>query len=290
MTTIETPVALTDGTKISWAHYTWNPWWGCARVSPACQSCYAETFSHRLGKNLWGKTADRQPASDSYWTKPLKWNRLAERDGVRRQVFCASMADVFEARDDLDVPRARLWDLIEQTPHLDWMLLTKRAEHIARLLPARWTTGGIPRNVWPGVTAEDQQRLDERLPYLLDVPAPVRFISYEPAVGPLDLDPTGLGLVICGGESGHKARPMHPDWARAVRDRCGEAGVAFHFKQWGQWAPVEQVPDAAMTRLARAVAWPDEQAMVPVGLKAAGRVLDGRVWDQMPAWADGSAA
>lgn len=285
----ETPVVLSGGTKIEWAHFTFNPWWGCARVSAACNNCYAETWSHRLGKDLWGKHATRQIASDSYWRQPLTWNRRAERAGVRYRVFCASMADVFESRSDLDAPRARLWELIEQTPHLDWMLLTKRPENIERLAPERWRgRGAWPAHAWPGTTTEDQDTFNERAPRLLDVDASVRFISYEPAMGPLDIDGCGdiagewLDLVIAGGETGHGARPAHPDWFRSVRDQCQRAGVAFHFKQWGDWAPAEQVPDAPMPRLARAVAWPDEQAMVPVGKKAAGRVLDGRTWDEMP--------
>jgi protein gp37 len=191
------------------------------------------------------------------------------------------------AAADLDEHRARLWDLIEQTPHLDWMLLTKRPENMARMAPARWGDRW-PDNIWAGCTAEDQQAFNERVRHLVAFSAAVRFISYEPALGPLDLDGAAgidaedLDLVICGGESGHGARPMHPDWARAVRDQCQRAGVAFHFKQWGEWAPAEHVPDASMSRLARASAWPDEQAMVPVGTKAAGRVLDGCTWDEMP--------
>jgi protein gp37 len=284
MTATETPVVLSGGTKIEWAHFTFNPWWGCARVSPACQHCYAEALAKRYGHGVWGKTAGRRFFGDDHWAEPLKWNRKAERAGVRYRVFCASMADVFEDRLDLESDRWRLWQLIEATPHLDWMLLTKRPENITWMVPVTWAVDW-PANCWAGATAENQEWARLRLPHLLKVPAGVRFVSYEPALGPLDLSPIevlGLHLLIAGGESGHGARPAHPDWFRQARYLCQTAGLAFHFKQWGDWAPAEQVPDAPMSRLARAVAWPDEQAMVPVGKKAAGRLLDGRTWDEMP--------
>lgn len=226
-----------------------NPWWGCSRVSPACQHCYAETFAHRYGHDIWGKDSDRRFFGDKHWNEPLRWNRKAEADGVRRRVFCASMADVFEARADLDEHRARLWELIAETPWLDWLLLTKRPASVHALAPARWfvepgnllceacggsaslplgTTcneheprmTGWPANVWIGSTVEDQQRADERLPLLRSIPARIRFLSCEPLLGPLDLDLTGISWVIVGGESGPGARPMHPDWVRDLRDRC----------------------------------------------------------------------
>lgn len=226
-----------------------NPWWGCSRVSPACQHCYAETFAHRYGHDIWGKDSDRRFFGDKHWNEPLRWNRKAEADGVRRRVFCASMADVFEARADLDEHRARLWELIAATPWLDWLLLTKRPASVHALAPARWfvepgnllceacggsaslplgTTcneheprmTGWPDNVWIGTTVEDQQRADERLPLLRSIPARIRFLSCEPLLGPLDLDLTGISWVIVGGESGPGARPMDPQWVRDLRDRC----------------------------------------------------------------------
>ena len=114
--------------KIEWTHHTFNPWWGCTRVSAACVHCYAETWSKRLGKKLWGPKAPRRFLSDAYWMEPIKWNREAKQQGHRARVFCASMADVFEARSDLNASRERLWKLIEETPQLDWLLLTKRPE------------------------------------------------------------------------------------------------------------------------------------------------------------------
>src|SRR5262245_52074261 len=170
---------------IEWTHHTFNPWWGCMKVSPGCEHCYAETFSIRVGKKVWGPKADRRFFGDAHWAEPLKWNAVAARAGERHRVFCASMADVFEDRRELDGHRARLWRLIAATPHLDWLLLTKRPENLARMLP--WYSHWENRvafepdepwpNVWLGTTVEDQQRADERIPHLLRSPAAVRFLS-----------------------------------------------------------------------------------------------------------------
>ena len=295
-----------------------NPWWGCSRVSPACQHCYAETFAHRYGHDIWGKDSDRRFFGDKHWNEPLRWNRKAEADGVRRRVFCASMADVFEARADLDEPRARLWELIAETPWLDWLLLTKRPASVHALAPARWfvepgnllceacsgsaslplgTTcneheprmTGWPANVWIGTTVEDQQRADERLPLLRSIPARIRFLSCEPLLGPLDLDLTGISWVIVGGESGPGARPMDPEWVRTLREQCvsantrgteRDASPAFLFKQWGDWAD-EGHPLAALEGRPHHV-FESGEHVYRVGKKVAGRVLDGRTWDEVP--------
>jgi protein gp37 len=242
-----------DVTKISWADATFNPWWGCIEVSPACDNCYARTFAKRVGQNVWGPagSSDRRFFADKHWAEPLKWNTAAEKAGVRTRVFCASMADVFEQNAILDEHRLRLWALIEVTPHLDWMLLTKRPQNIKAMVPPAWLV--TPRdNVWYGTTVENQHYADLRVPILLDVPATVRFLSMEPLLGPVDLerfvvlyDANGepwtsrgdLHWIITGGESGPHARPTHPAWLRGLRDQCQEAGVAFHFKQWGAWTP-----------------------------------------------------
>lgn len=290
-----------ESTAIEWADHTFNPWIGCQRVSPACQHCYAETLNRRWGGGNWGANADRRITSEANWRLPVRWDRAAERDGVRRRVFCASMADVFEDRPDLEEPRARLWDLIAATPHLDWLLLTKRPENVRGMVPRRWAFGvrtineegstvepcEWPVNVWVGTTVEDQKRADERVPHLLDVPAPVRFLSCEPLLGPVDLSAwlDRLGWVIAGGESGHGSRPSHPDWFRSLRDQCQQAGVPFFFKQWGEWGPaIDHLDTAPGTTLARAVSWngPEGEAVAPVGKKAAGRLLDGRTWDEVP--------
>lgn len=241
---------------ITWCDYTWNLVWGCQRISPACESCYAEAFARRLGKHLWGPSATRQTMSASYWDQPVKWNRRAEKEGVRRKVFCSSMADVFEDHPTVEQERSKLWPLIKATPWLDWLLLTKRASRIAECLPEDWGEG-YP-NVWLGVTCENQEWADKRIPYLLDVPAVIRFLSCEPLLGPLDLSEylqneyyvaqadlqhrfddgsrfeTVIHQVIVGGESSFKARPMDTDWARAILMDCRHANTAFFMKQMSQ--------------------------------------------------------
>ncbi len=241
--------------KIAWTDATFNPWWGCTRVSPGCEHCYAEqlaTVRRRLP--VWGVDADRKAMSAAYWRAPVKWDRDAARDGVRRRVFCASMADVFEILPDRNVAgwkvqgeaRSRLWDLIAATPNLDWLLLTKRPENIDRLAP--WDGSGSriesivtrppwPTNVWLGVTAEDRRRAAERLPILLDIPARVRFVSHEPGLEAVDFRPWlsgGVHWVITGGESGPGARPYSIDWARHVVNTCRMFGAAPFVKQLGR--------------------------------------------------------
>jgi len=262
--------------KIEWTHHTFNPWWGCVKLSPACKNCYAETWARRVGAPVWGARAPRRFFTDNHWCAPLKWNREAEQDGVRRRVFCASMADVFEDRRDLDEWRNRLWRLIEATPQLDWLLLTKRPERVAAL--ANWRDGLWPGHVWLGTTVETQIWAGKRLPALAAVPAAVRFVSCEPLLGPLNLTPwlgTDVQWVIAGGESGPHSRPSNPAWFRSLRDQCLDAQTAFHFKQWGNWSPAEAAASASRTL--------SGQAMVRLDKRTAGRVLDGQTWDQLPA-------
>lgn len=251
------------------------------RVSPACAHCYAETWAHRLGADLWGRDADRRFFNDDHWRHPLRWNAEAARTGVRRRVFCASMADVFEARSELNQWRARLWPLIDQTPWLDWLLLTKRPQNIRRMAP--WNREW-PSNIWLGTTAENQKYAERRIPLLMDVPARIHFISAEPLLGALSIRKwKGIDWVIAGGESGHGARPTDPNWIRSLRDECRLAGIAFHFKQWGHWAP--ELPHGATPRQRLELA---SEASTPttlygLGKAIAGRLLDGRTWDQFPA-------
>lgn len=225
---------------IAWTDATFNPWWGCARVSPGCENCYAEELATTRRKlNVWGVDAERKPMSEAYWREPLKWNRKAEAEGVRRRVFCASMADVFErppvrntqANDVQTSARGRLWLLIATTPWLDWLLLTKRPENVASLVP--WVNW--PANVWLGVTAEDQRRADERVPILLSIPARVRFVSHEPAIEAVDFSRwmPGIDWVITGGESGPGARGYNPTWAKDVIAQCRRGGAAPFVKQLG---------------------------------------------------------
>lgn len=311
-----------DHSKIEWTDHTFNPWWGCERVSPGCQHCYAEAFSKRTGHAVWGRSAERRFFGESHWRGPLKWDRWAVADGRRARVFCASMADVFEDRADVADERRRLFALIEETPNLDWLLLTKRPANVLRMVPAAWAEGGWPANVWIGTTVEDQTRADERVPELLKIPAAVRFLSCEPLLGPVELDPAwldGIGWVIAGGESGNGARPMHPEWVRRLRDQCTEVGheacggseigptgdpssfcycsdrgPAFLFKQWGEWAPwVDGTAgcDSWLDLDGKVHEWAGGPlSTVPagwsplsrVGRRRAGRVLDGREWDEVP--------
>ena len=265
--------------KIEWASHTFNPWWGCAKVSPACDHCYAEAWARRLGRELWGAGAPRRLLGDGHWRQPLKWNRDAHGSGRRAMVFCASMADVFEWGAELSKVRARLWGLIAATPCLDWLLLTKRPHLAARLTP--WA-GGWPGNVWVGATAENQRFAAKRIPHLLGLPCAYRFLSCEPLLGPVDLSPwlDGLDWVIAGGESGPSARPTRLEWVRGLRDQCKAAGVAFHFKQWGGWRPSERAAPGAESGV----------RYERLGKKAAGRDLDGRTWEELPGRYDASIA
>lgn len=280
---------MAKNSSIEWTHHTFNPWWGCVKVSPACKNCYAEAWAKRLGLSMWGPRAQRRFFSDAHWKEPLRWNREAERDGERRRVFCASMADVFEARAELDETRHRLWRLIEETPALDWLLLTKRPERIGRCVP--WAEAW-PRNIWLGTTAETQKWLDKRVPALLKyAQAAVLFISAEPLLGALDARPylpapgkTGRSLdwIIAGGESGAKARPMNPSWARDLRDQVISSGAKFHFKQWGHWSPEALGVDREHRRVEVLGRDGKPLVLVSVGKKASGRRLDGITWDEFP--------
>jgi protein gp37 len=269
---------MSEKSAIEWTDHTFNPWWGCTKVSQGCKHCYAETLSNRFGKAEWGPSGVRIKTSAANWKQPLKWNRQAKENGTRYRVFCASMADVFE--DKLDQPelndwRRELFQLIINTPHLDWQLLTKRPENVNRMIERATGFGDsemwfhAARNVWIGTSVENQETADERIPHLLHIPAAVRFLSVEPLLGAVDLGLAGtvpsdispqyrlvgsmIHWVIVGGESGRGARPMHPDWVRSIRDQCNEAGVPFFFKQWGG-----------------------------ANKKKTGRLLDGREWDEFP--------
>lgn len=200
--------------------------------------------------------------------------------GERHRVFCASMSDVFENRPELRSHRERLFDLIEETPYLDWLLLTKRPENAPKI--ARWTTDW-PDNVWLGATVESQDRAEELVPELAKSAAVIRFLSCEPLLGPIDLS-RWLGSVvtwvIAGGESGGKARPTNPAWFRALRDQCIAAGVPFHFKQWGNWSPL----NGSNVNGYRVFAFEEGEQVIRQSKNKSGRILDGRTWDERPTW------
>lgn len=281
-----------EKSAISWTDATFNPWIGCTKVTPACDGCYAEALMDtRYHRVTWGQrktetavasVGTRVRTSKANWRKPIAWNREAEAAGTRPRVFCASLADVF----DNQVPpewREDLFELIAATPHLTWLLLTKRPQNIVAMVATSGAIAGngtryLPGNVALGTTIEDHVRADINVPALLDAkaqcgPAYV-FVSCEPLLGPIDFNAlsdgpenlnglTGLrenpfgalvtrrygakiDCVIAGGETDqgkHKARPSHPDWLRSLRDQCAAAGTLFHFKQWGEWAP--STPEAA---------------------------------------------
>ncbi len=236
-----------ENTRISWADHTFNYVWGCTKVSEGCKNCYAESVDRRFhqGGN-WGPNGRRRFFGPKHWNGPRRWNRAAAAAGFRARVFCASMADVFEElplghpdRGELALARLELWELIKETPNLDWLLLTKRPENFRHMLPDPVIRIDYMPNVWLGVTAENQAEADRRIPVLLDTHASVRFVSYEPALGPLAVSqwlrtaelPNGIDWLIAGAESGRGARPMDEDWVRDVRDQCAPTAAHFFYKQ-----------------------------------------------------------
>ncbi|MBE7480592.1 MAG: phage Gp37/Gp68 family protein [Polyangiaceae bacterium] len=285
--------------SIEWTHHTFNMWWGCTRVSPACDHCYAEAQAHhRLPLNwliigegraeprrtrftdpkrpeIWGADAPRAfpPAHSAILKSPYKWNREAEAAGQPARVFVESMGDLFdkhrldEVNRMMDVARARLFDeFVPKCAWLNFQFLSKRPHSIKQMVPKKWLSSW-PANAWVGATVEDQQRAAQRLPHLVEIPAPVRFVSVEPLLGPLDLSPwlDKLDWVIVGGESGTQARPAEIDWVRRLRDQVTEAGIWFFFKQWGNWAQRDGASDK----------------LVKLATKNF-RVLDGREWSEFP--------
>lgn len=239
-------------TKIAWTDHTFNPWVGCTKVSAGCANCYAETLmDKRYGRVKWGKDNPRVRTSKSNWNLPLRWDRVAKSEGVRRRVFCASLADVFDA----DVPwgwRNDLFVLIQKTPDLDWQLLTKRPENVVPMVTQigdHWLGNAWLPNLWIGTSVEDQANADLRIPRLITIPAKVRFLSVEPLLGTVDLEmaleefqplnadlsrnPAPVQWVIVGGESGPKARPCNIEWIRSIVRQCREAGVPCFVKQIG---------------------------------------------------------
>jgi protein gp37 len=278
--------------RIEWTDHTFNPWIGCTKVSPGCDHCYAERLmDHRMHKVSWNGARVR--TSSSYWRQPLRWDKDAAASGTRPRVFCASLADIFDGHPSITSGWVGdLWHLIHSTPHLDWLLLTKRPQNIAHMLPESY---GMPAwgygwdNVWLGTSIENQGTANLRSVELRIIPARHRFISCEPLLGPVEIHLDGrLHWVIAGGESGPQARPLHPDWARSLRDQCVYSGTPFFFKQWGEWAPWDDdnwsLPAGADDVIAHDHAITlDGVEFLRVGKKRAGRCLDGLTWSQLPA-------
>jgi protein gp37 len=280
---------MSDTTKIQWADATFNPWIGCSKVSAGCKNCYAENTTRARvlrsqGHETWGPGAKRSRTSAALWKQPISWNKkslvcstcgsgfnpdwAAKEGGTHCDTTLHRMRVFPSLCDWLDdeVPIKWLADflkLIHDTPHLDWLLLTKRPENFLRRLreawhemdgPAGWLLmwlDGIeaPHNVWLGVSVENQAMADKRIPELLKIPAKMHFLSVEPMLGAVDLHQwldvdarTGaaddgpfetIDWAIFGGESGPNARPCNVDWIRDGAKQCKEAGVAAFIKQLG---------------------------------------------------------
>lgn len=305
-------------TKIEWTEATWNPVTGCTKVSEGCRNCYAE----RVAKRLAGRHG--YPADEPFRVT-THLERLREPLERKKPTlyFVCSMSDLFH-KNVPDEVIDMVFAAMGAARHHTFQVLTKRPDRMAEYLSDRWrleniyaawnAVSGGPRevqdwplpNVWVGTSVEHQQAADERIPDLLRTPAAVRFLSCEPLLEAVYLGlpgtcPKDWGLgytavsdhlhwVICGGESGLGARPMHPDWARSLRDQCVSAGVPYFLKQWGEWLPNAQEygchqPEANYNR--RHVML-DDVAMARVGKHAAGRLLDGRTWDEMPSVGGGA--
>lgn len=246
-----TGTPLSDGTLLP--GYTFNPWWGCTKLSAGCIHCYSEASCKRWGYDVFGADKPRRFFGEKHWNEPLRWNRKAEKEGIRRKVFTGSMCDVLEDRGDLDEWRARLWDLVRKTEFLDWLILTKRIENTHRLM-------GRLLSDWPtharmGVTAENQERADHQIITLLGLDVP-NFVSVEPMLSSIDFQgiimPDGDSLgdeffaqsvgrgiewFIVGGESGSNARSFPIEAAVDLIRQCRKGSVPVFVKQMGTvWA------------------------------------------------------
>lgn len=292
-------------TKIEWTDATWNPVTGCTKVSAGCKNCYAERDFHRPypGRDF---TDLRTHPERLDW--PLRWrgSKQAKAEGRPSRIFVNSMSDLFHEAVPEEFIGHVFATMARAEQHV-FQVLTKRPKEMFDLVgndESRWgpfqdaalegdaETWPLP-NVWLGVSVEDQSTFDERSALLRLTPAAVRFISYEPALGPIDAglpdDLEWLDWVIAGGESGPHARPSHPDWFRSVRDQCLEAGVPFFFKQWGEWAPISTstgIQELPFGNYSVEPGWIGKRVFYPGflkrGKKLSGRLLDGRHWDRFP--------
>lgn len=283
---------MSGPTRIEWADKVWNPVVGCTPVSAGCAHCYAKRIHERFYQDKPFSMIQLHPERIE---QPFRWMKPS-------RVFVNSMSDLFHE----DVPDEfihSVFSVMATAENQTFLILTKRPERMKKFCSKFGRSFATdeysgPRNeflqpwplpnVWLGVTAENQKATDERIPLLLETPAAVRFVSVEPMLGPVDLgaylfaDPerpewsrlNRLHWVICGGETGPGARPMHPDWVRDLRDQCLAAGVPFFFKSWGEWTITPPIDNPRATQIA--------PGMQRVGKKRAGRILDGREWNQFP--------
>ncbi|TMV49383.1 phage Gp37/Gp68 family protein [Paenibacillus mesophilus] len=298
---------MSDKTKIEWSDATWNPVTGCSKVSEGCRNCYALTLAERFRGtpgHYFEKGFDVTLRPDKL-DQPLRWRRP-------RRIFVNSMSDLFhpDVQDDfID----QVFAVMALCPQHTFQILTKRPERMAQYLNhssrkndietsahgTSYRISGFGRldlkdedydfqwplpNVWLGVSVEIQKAADDRIPLLIETPAAVRFLSCEPLLGEVVVPWWNrIDWIIVGGEKGPGARPMHPDWARSLRDQCQAAGVPFFFKQFGEWAPVHEL--RCNERGIKGKPWfnfdPDT-ALCKIGKVAAGRLLDGREWNEFP--------
>lgn len=286
---------MSDKSAIEWTDATWNPVRGCSRVSEGCRNCYAERVAARFsgpgmayeglaimrnGEPRWtGKVA----VVEKHMNDPLRWK-------TPRRVFVNSMSDLFhESLSDHDI--LRVFKIMNEARRHTFQILTKRPHAMFKFVTSVLAPWPPLPNVWLGVSAEDQDTADFRIPALLATPAAVRFVSAEPLLGPISFraewwpraSPARLDWMIVGGESGPNARPMHPQWVRSLRDQSAGAGVAFFFKQWGEHVHVDALTDMQASNIDRAVNLAgNSREYFRIGKKAAGRVLDERTWDEFP--------
>lgn len=222
---------MAENSKISWTDHTFNPWWGCLKVAPGCDNCYAEKLDKRIGGDFWREKPKR--TSEANWKKVLKWHKQAVAENKRYKVFCGSMMDWC----DKNAPEGALndlWDLIRATPMIDWLLLTKRASRIKQSLPEDWDSGY--NNVWLGITVENMEHGYKRIEAFKNIPAVVKFVSAEPLLEHLHyINLFGIDWVICGGESGPNFRPFRVEWAEDLYLECQrlDVNIPFFFKQHG---------------------------------------------------------
>ena len=248
---------MSDRSGIEWTDSTWNPVTGCTKISPGCKHCYAETFAERF-RGVQGHPYE-QGFDLKLWPErliyPLVWKEP-------RMIFVNSMSDLFH-KDVPDDYIRRVFKVMTEANHHIFQVLTKRSERLLSWTKAYYRKEKLPLHIWLGVSVENQDYV-KRIHHLQEAPAQIRFLSIEPLLGPVHLDASklrGIHWVIVGGESGWGARPMNPDWVRDIRHQCENYKVAFFFKQWG-------AHDSQGKR---------------VGKKAAGRLLDGKTWNEMPA-------
>lgn len=297
---------MSSKSKIEWTDSTWSPVTGCDPISQGCKNCYAkrevETRWSKNPKSVWyGRPFNDVRCHPEQLNAPLRW-----KDG--RKIFVCPRADLFHDSVPFEFIASVFW-VMWNAPQHTFQILTKRADRMKEFIDLQSDAQSWPLpNVWLGVTAENQETADERIQLLLKTPAAVRFVSAEPLLGSIDFVKssdawysrgyapwrntpvlTGIHWLIVGGESGPKARPMHPDWVRALRDQCQAAGVPFFLKQWGEWWPAGKDPDRVQQATlhygpnVRCYSWPNGETVVRIGKKAAGRELDGRTWEEMPA-------